>query len=262
MHGREVRHVTTAAVAKDAIPPAYDEFASWWPLWSRPFGYVEEAGIFRRALEAAAARPVRTVLELGCGGGNNASHLKAYFKMTLTDRSPAMLAVSRRMNPECEHVEGDMRSLRLGRTFDAVFVHDAVAYLTTEDDLRRAMETARAHLELGGVALFVPDDTTETWRPSSSHGGHDGEGRGLRYLQWSYDDDPSDGFIETAFAFLLREDGKPPRGRTEVHRLGLFPRATWLRLLADAGFRPETAPFEHSSFPAGIGRVLFLGHAR
>jgi hypothetical protein len=181
--------------------------------------------------------------------------------MTLTDRSAGMLEVSRRLNPECEHALGDMRSLRLERTFDAVFAHDAVAYLTAEDDLRRAMATARAHLAPGGVALFVPDDTTETWKPSSSHGGSDGEGRGLRYLQWSYDDDPSDTEIATAFAFLLREGRGPPRGRTEVHRLGLFPRATWLRLLAEAGFRPETAPYVHSSFAPDAGRVLLLGHA-
>jgi hypothetical protein len=41
-----------------------------------------------------------------------------------------MLALSMTVNPECEHIEGDMRTLRLGHTFDAVFLHDAVMYLT------------------------------------------------------------------------------------------------------------------------------------
>ena len=72
-----------------------------------------------------------TLLELGSGGGNNASHLKHRFECTLTDLSPEMLALSRTLNPECEHIEGDMRTLRLERTFDAVFVHDAIAYITT-----------------------------------------------------------------------------------------------------------------------------------
>ena len=67
-----------------------------------------------------------TLLELGSGGGNNASHLKARFNCTLTDISPDMLALSRTLNPECEHLEGDMRTLRLGRTFDVVFIHDAI----------------------------------------------------------------------------------------------------------------------------------------
>jgi hypothetical protein len=41
-----------------------------------------------------------------------------------------MLALSMTVNPECEHIEGDMRTLRLGHTFDAVFLHDAVMSLT------------------------------------------------------------------------------------------------------------------------------------
>ena len=36
--------------------------------------------------------------------------------MTLVDLSEEMLAVSRELNPECEHLQGDMRTLRLGRT--------------------------------------------------------------------------------------------------------------------------------------------------
>ena len=46
-----------------------------------------------------------------------------------------------------------MRTLRLGRTLDAVLVHDAVTYLTTDEDLRAAMETAFAHLRPGGAAV-------------------------------------------------------------------------------------------------------------
>lgn len=111
------------------------------------------------------------MLELGSGGGNNASHMKREFLLTLVDRSPGMLGVSRRLNPECEHVEGDMRSVRLGRTFDAVFVHDAIAYLTTEDDLRALFETAFEHCRRGGVALFVPDCVGETFEPATDHGG-------------------------------------------------------------------------------------------
>ena len=45
-------------------------------------------------------------------------------ELTLVDRAPAMLALSRRLNPGCRHVLGDMLSLRLGETFDAVLVLD------------------------------------------------------------------------------------------------------------------------------------------
>jgi len=169
-----------------------------------------------------------------------------------------MLAVSRTLNPQCEHALGDMRTLRLGRTFDAVFVHDAVMYLTRERDLRAAAVTAFEHLRPGGVALFVPDDVKETWLPLTKHGGHDGPGRALRYLVWSYDPDPCDTTTVAAYAFLLRE-GERTRCVRDRHTLGLFPRATWVRAFEDAGFAPTTLPYRHSSFPPDAPRDLFLG---
>ena len=91
------------------MPKLYGELASWWPLLSAPADYAEEAA-FLRARSNASERPARTLLELGSGGGNNASHLKARFEMALVDPSPGMLDVSRALNPECEHVQGDMRT--------------------------------------------------------------------------------------------------------------------------------------------------------
>jgi len=90
-------------------PRLYTDLASWWPLLSDPDGddYAEEAAFARQVLIDACDAPPRTLLELGSGGGNNASHLKAHFQLTLVDLSPDMLAVSRALNPECDHVEGD-----------------------------------------------------------------------------------------------------------------------------------------------------------
>ena len=110
----------------------YDDLAGWWPLLSPPEEYAEEAALYHSLLQETGTEPLRTMLELGSGGGNNASHLKRHYELTLTDISPGMLEVSRRLNHECQHEAGDMRSIRLGRTFDAVFVHDAIAYMTTE----------------------------------------------------------------------------------------------------------------------------------
>ena len=154
----------------------------------------------------SASIPVRDVLELGSGGGNNAMHLKASFALTLVDLSEAMLAVSRRLNPECSHHRGDMRTVRLGRQFDAVFVHDAVDYMVTEADLRAVMDTAFVHCRPGGLALFVPDDTRESFVPGTDHGGHDGpDRRAARYLEWTWDPDPADTTVTTEYAFLLRD---------------------------------------------------------
>lgn len=216
----------------------YGELAPWFHLLTRPEDYAEEAKRYR-GLILEACPDATTLLELGAGGGNNASHLKQHFDCTLSDVSPQMLAASRGLNPDCDHVLGDMRTMRLGRTFDAVFAHDALAYLTTAEELAAAIGTAYAHTRSGGVALFVPDFTRETFTGDSVEtGGHDGgDGRSLRYLQWTHDPDPEDTTYEVEYAVLVREPGKDVRAVHDHHLEGLFPAHVWLTLLEQAGFR-------------------------
>jgi SAM-dependent methyltransferase len=218
-----------------SFPKLYQELASWWPLLSSPEDYAEEAAFYRQVLMSVCSRPPQTLLELGSGGRHNAFHLKRYFQMTLVDVSPAMLAVSRSLNPECEHLEGDMRTFRDPRRFDAVFVHDAILYLTSEPGLRQMMETAHLHCRPGGAALFAPDHVRETFRASTRHGGKDGEGRALRYLEWAWDPDPGDSTYVVDFAYLLRE-GLTVRHEHDRHVFGLFGREDWKRLIVEAGF--------------------------
>jgi SAM-dependent methyltransferase len=214
----------------------YSELAPWFHLLTHPSDYAEEADHIERVIDATVQGSASTLLELGAGGGNNASHLKRRFECTLTDLSEEMLTLSQSLNPECEHVQGDMRSLRLGRTFDAVLMHDAVTYMTTEDDLRAALTTAVAHLRPGGVLVVVPDETRETFEPKTRHGGHDGEdGRSLRYLEWETDPDPNDSTYDVDFVVVLREEGKPLRVEHDHQVFGLFPESTWRALLAEAG---------------------------
>jgi trans-aconitate methyltransferase len=236
----------------------YGELAEWWPLISQPEDYAEEAAECARHLRSAEI-PVGAVLELGSGGGNNAVHLASLFAMTLVDLSEAMLTVSSRLNPSAEHHQGDMRSVRLGRQFDAVFVHDAVSYMLTEGDLAAAMATAFAHTSPGGVALFVPDETRETFAAGTDHGGHDAcDGRAVRYLEWSWDPDPDDTWTVTEYAFLLRDADGTVRVSHETHRTGLFGRDVWLRLLAGAGFRPRSVI--EATTEDRPPRELFIGH--
>lgn len=221
----------------------YGDLADWWPVISPPSEYAEEATLYVDTIRAAARGPVREALELGSGGGNNASHMKHAFAMTLVEPADRMRELSRALNPECEHVSGDMRDVRLGRAFNAVFVHDAVMYMTTEDDLRAALATVAAHLAPGGVALVAPDATAETFREATEHGGgEDAGGRAARYLEWTLPPAPGGTSFEAHYVFLLREPDGTMRAAHDVHREGLFPRATWLRLFGEVGLAASLAP--------------------
>ncbi len=225
----------------------YAELSSWWPLMSPPVEYVEEAEFYRGVLTRASRRPIRTLLELGSGGGSNAFHLKRHFKeIVLADVAEGMLAVSRALNPDLEHHLGDMRTIRLGREFDAVFVHDAICYMTTEADLRQAIETAYVHCAPGGVVLFAPDYLRENFQPGTDHGGYDTEDgpRGMRGVEWRWDPDPTDTSYVVDYGYLLREPDGSVHVEHDRHVEGLFTRAEWLRWLTEAGFEAKAVPLE------------------
>lgn len=234
------------------LPRLYTELADWWHLLSAPQDYAEEAAFFYSAFLEFSKTPPKTVLELGSGGGNNASHLKEHFQMTLVDRSAEMLAISRKLNPTCEHIQADMRTLALGRTFDAVFIHDAIMYCTTLRDLRRTLETAYHHCKAEGVLLVVPDFIRETFDEKTEHGGHDSKKRAARYLSWTHDPDPNDTTYVMDFVYLLRDAKGNVRSVYDRHVLGLFSQHEWLSSLSEVGFEPKMIqdPFN---------RVVFVG---
>lgn len=230
----------------------YGELADWWHVFSPPSHYVEEARHLLTLLRPQASHQLE-LLELGSGGGSLVSHFSDQFSLTLSDVSAAMLAVNRRVNPQAHFVQGDMRTLDLGKLYDRVLLHDAVMYATTAEDLRATLATARRHVRAGGRVVVVPDYVAETYRPGSSCGGEDSaEGRSMRYLEWHWDPDPSDTHYDVAFAFLLRGQGGEVRSEHEMHRFGLFPRAVWLQLFDDTGFTVEVVrdPWDRDIFVA------------
>ena len=210
-------------------PLFYDTLADWWPLFSPPEHYDEEAADILARLAPHTASGIGTMLELGCGGGSLASHLKSHFTLTLTDLSPSMLAVSEVLNPECEHLVGDMRTIRLERRFDVVLVHDAIMYATTPEDVRATLATAAEHCRPDGIVIVIPDCVRETFAPHTDEGGEDAaDGRGFRYLEWCWDPDPNDHTYVVDFAFLMRDTAGDVRVVHDRHVEGMFPRAQWI----------------------------------
>ena len=236
----------------------YRELAGWWPLISPPAEYAEDAELLTGILDHTD-RPARSVLDLGSGGGHVAAYLADGRSLTLVDLSAEMLAVSRQLNPDCKHVQADMRTVRLGRLFDAVLVHDAVDYVTTEPELRQVIATAFAHTRPGGIAVFAPDHTAETFQPGTgAGGGSDASGRQASFTERTSDPKAGDNWILAEYEFTLRDTDDTVRVVTEAHRLGSFPRRTWLSLLAAAGFDAAARPGVSSGNDVASRRVLFV----
>ena len=201
------------------------------------------------ALAADEPAGKRRILELGCGGGHLLHHLVSEYDAAAVDLSEGMLTHSRRLNPGAAHHVGDMRTVRLGETFDAAIIHDAIDYMTTADELRAAFARARAQYRGRDGArsanrlIVVPDHYLETLTSPSVDDDTNSDGETtLTYVEYSIDLDPSDTTVETTYVFFIARDGEL-RMEVDRHTTGLFPLATWERLLTEAGFAWERVDY-------------------
>jgi SAM-dependent methyltransferase len=224
------------AAPEPSLPRLYTDLAWLWPLWEDVEEYRAECDAYIRLYEKHTPFPVSTLLDLGCGGDKTSHNLARRFTTTGIDLSEAMLAHARKLNPEGEFVRGDMRSLDLERTFDAVFVNDAISYMTSLPDLVAVFRTARRHLKPQGVMLVNADMTRESFvqnRTDSSWRSR--EGLQATFIENYFDPDPEDTELEFVLTCIIRDrDGV--RVEHDLHRLGIFSRKQWEEALNCAGF--------------------------
>jgi ubiquinone/menaquinone biosynthesis C-methylase UbiE len=240
------------------LPKLYDELASWWQLISPTEDYAEEAEFFMRLFKTEPKTDAKTILELGAGGGNVAHYLKRDFEMTLTDLSPSMLEMSKQQNPDCKHVVGDMRTLRLDKLFDCVFIHDASMYMTSRQELKQAIQTAFDHCKSGGVVVVAPDCVLETFSNVTEFEEHESGGRSVRYMHWSSDPDPTDETFNYDFVIALKQD-EELSVVTDRQVCGIFPRQTWLDVMKEVGFEPKIVEDTSTSGEAQERIEVFVG---
>jgi len=236
----------------------YGDLAWVWPIISPVEEYAQDAKLLARAIREDQQIPVRTLLDIGCGGGHLDYHLKKHFQIAAADISESMLVLARELNPEIAHHQGDMRTLRLGRLFDAVLIYDAVNYMRTAEDLKAAFQTAHEHLRPGGLFLTFAEVTAESFRQNKTfvraHSRRDVE---LVFIENYYDPDPQDTTYESTFCYLIRQGGKLTV-EMDRHLVGVFPLETWHLCLRQVGFQVKQRKFEHSDFASDQAPPLLV----
>lgn len=215
----------------------YTDLAWLWPLWGdAATEYAHYCRHVAGLIHKYAQRPVSTLLDIGCGGGKNVLSLKQRFNVTGVDLSAVMLAQAGELNPECTFHQGDMRTCRLGISFDAVLMDDAISHMNCLADFKAAFRTAHAHLYPGGVLIVTPDVTTETFRQNKTGitpAARDG--LDVVFVENVYDPDPADEQYETTILYLIRDRGRL-RIESDHWTMGLFSLGTWRQVLHETGF--------------------------
>lgn len=142
---------------------AFHDYARFYDLLYGDKDYRAETE-FAIALLRRRASAVVSVLEVGCGTGRHGLYLaEAGFHVTGIDLSAEMVtraqnraaAAPDTLRERLTFRQGDIRSLRLGRTFSAaISLFHVVSYLTTDADLHAGFDHVRRHLEQDGVFVF------------------------------------------------------------------------------------------------------------
>lgn len=138
----------------------FESYANYYDIIYRDKDYEAESDFLELIFSKYLSKPVRTILDLGCGTGGHALTLaERGYKIAGVDLSRKMLEIGERKAKErrlnIKFIEGDIRNTELNQKFDAVISMFAVmSYQVTNQDLISTFKTAWKHLEKNGLFIF------------------------------------------------------------------------------------------------------------
>jgi SAM-dependent methyltransferase len=131
--------------------------------------YHAETAELRRIIDQSCPG-AKSLLDVACGTGAHLAELRQWYEVEGADLSPAMLSVAGERLPGVPLHEADMRTLDLGRFFDAVIcLFSSIGYVTEPAEMGSAVARLAAHVAPGGVLILDgwvrPDEWHDRFRP-------------------------------------------------------------------------------------------------
>ncbi len=211
----------------------YSDLAWTERIVSAPDDYKEETETYIKAIKEKVSAELNSILHLGCGAGGHDFHFKKHFRVTGVDLSEAMLHEAKKLNPEINYIQGDMRTINLNQKFDVVAIPDSIMYMETIDDVKRVIQTAKRHLNPEGVLLLVIHTKGEFKNNNFAYTGTDED---THVTIFENNHIISESKYEATMVYLIRQNGHI-EVHHDVHTLGLFSQDEWLSVLEENGLK-------------------------
>ena len=203
--------------------------------------YPAEAAELHRIIDEASPS-AQTLLDVACGTGAHLVEMQRWYAVEGVDLSPAMLAVARTRLPGIPLREADMRTLDLGRTFDAVTcLFSSIGYMLDDADMRSAIARLAAHVAPGGVLIIDgwlrPGEWRDNFRPDSPDVASDDD---LTVVRLSFSRRQGN-ITELDMHHLVQSDAGVEYFM-EPHRLRLTETEDYVSAVTDAGLNARVIP--------------------
>ena len=186
--------------------------------------YAAEASTIAMLVRAVQPK-AHTILDVGCGTGEHAKHLRMShgFAVDGLDLDAGLLAVARDKLSDAQFFEADMGAFDLRRRYDVVMcLFSSIGYLKTLDRVTAALHCFRRHLAEDGVIVvepwFAPGILLEGGGSMQQ-----AEADGVRVERTSHTT-LTERLSSLTFSYRI-EDQNGVRTVQEVHALGLFTEA-------------------------------------
>lgn len=138
----------------------FQDYANYYDTIYHDKNYKAECDFLEAIFSKYFSKPVRSILDLGCGTGGHALILaEKGYKITGVDVSEEMLKIGKakaeNKGANIRFIKGDLRDIGIGKKFDAVIAMFAViSYQVTNKDLSNTFDNVRKHLEKGSLFIF------------------------------------------------------------------------------------------------------------
>jgi SAM-dependent methyltransferase len=164
---RSCKDLNCRTEGNDLTYKVFSRYAKYYDLLYHDKDYTGEAN-YVASLISRFQNAAQTILELGSGTGKHALYLaEKGYSVVGVERSDGMIEQARLLANRRREVleaagrtvpqfmQGDIRSARIGRSFDAVVsLFHVISYQTSHADILAAFKTARTHTGIGGLFLF------------------------------------------------------------------------------------------------------------